>query len=280
MSLNYWLYRFKYRNAPKLKLKVPVDVSLELSAACNQRCSYCYWAKPSEVPFKKGFMNKEMAFKIISQAEHLGVNALKFNYRGESTMHPDFYKITSFAKSLAHGRTFIDRVTNSNFNFPNDRDDIFDGLCNQTKVKVSFDSFRKDVIESVRIGTKYELSLKNITDFYNYKTKNTMLVIQSVRTKLNADEDLEYEIKSRWPEAEVSIRDMVGGRVNSDLQALEYRKRDTSKRQSCLQAHARIIFTHEGRALPCCPNIKEDLAIGDINKNSIYEKSLITALLF
>ena len=64
---------------------------------------------------------------------------------------------------------------------------------------------------------------------------------------------------------------MVEGRLDADLGNLTNRTRDVSNRQSCLQAHVRIIFNWEGKAFPCCPDIKEQHLLGDIRKETLYE---------
>lgn len=235
-------------------------------------CNYCYHSDQSKLPFKKGIMSKETGEKIITQAAKLGVKSIKTNHRGESTINPNFNHFTTLARSLARRGTFIDRVTNSNFKFPTSREDIFEGLCNQTKVKVSFDSFIREVFETQRAGGIHSLTMANIDRFYNHeKRRNTEIVIQAVRTKLNKDEDIEGQVKRRWPEATVSIRDMVGGRVEKDLSKFTNRERDFSKRQSCIQSHVRLVFTWNGDALPCCPDIKEKLKIGNIHQNTLLE---------
>jgi radical SAM protein with 4Fe4S-binding SPASM domain len=268
----YGKYRFKYVYGRSLGLKTPVDVSLELSSHCNMKCEYCYHSDPNGLPFTKGFMTWETAEQIITQAKGLEVPALKFNWKGESTVNPIFPRVTKLAKSLARGYTFQDRLTNSNFKFQTDKEEIFEGLCNQTKVKVSYDSFRKEVFESQRRGGDHEITTRNIEKFYHYPLrKNTELVIQAVRTNLNKDEDIEAEAKKRWPSATISIRDMVAGRVEKDLSQFENKTRDCSDRQSCVQAHVRLIFNWEGRAFPCCPDVGEKLVLGDINRQSIYE---------
>lgn len=272
MNINYHLYRLKYRFGKNLFLTKPVDVSLELSSQCNMACNYCYHSDQKNLPFKKGVMSKDIAFKIVKEAAELGVHSLKFNWKGESTLNPHFGEVTGYAKSLAGGSTFIDRLTNSNFKFPTSREDIFEGLCNQTKVKVSFDSFIDSVFETQRAQGNHALTLRNINKFYNYPLRrDTKLVIQAVRTKLNKDEDLAHEIKKRWSDAGFSIRDMVAGRVEKDVSQYEDKSRDTTKRQSCVQAHVRIIFNHEGKAFPCCPDIKEQLKIGDIRYATMKE---------
>lgn len=272
MKLSHAIYRLKYRYGQYLPLKVPVDVSLELASHCNMRCGYCYHADPTHLPFQRGMMEYETAEKIIMQAADLGVNSLKFNWKGESTLHPDFPVLTRIARLHARDGVFIDRLTNSNFKFPTDNEKIFEGLCNQTKVKVSFDSFDKKVFETQRAGGIWDLTYANLRKFHDHPQRTeTKLVIQAVRTTLNADEDIAGRAAREFPDAEISIRDMVAGRVNKDVSALEHRSRDASERQSCLQAHVRMIFNHEGKCFPCCPDIGEKLCIGDIRTNSLYE---------
>jgi len=271
------LYRLKYNYGRHFKLNIPVDISLELSSFCNLKCPYCYHADfgkidPELEPFKRGYMEKEIAEKIIYQGATLGVNSIKINWKGESTLHPDYPYLLHLIKSLADGSTYMDRLTNSNFAFKKNRDEIIRALTCQTKVKVSFDSFRKDVFEKQRVGANHELVLKNIDDFYNHpKRKDTQLIIQAVRTDLNKNEDIESEAKRWWPDAEVSIRDMVEGRTENNIDELVNKERDFSERQPCKQAFVRLIFDHEGNASPCCPDITGRLHFGNIKDRSIYQ---------
>lgn len=266
--VHYLAYRYNYTRAPRLNHWKPVDVSLELTSHCNQRCSYCYHA--DKTPFTKGFMEIKTARLIIAQAAALKVPSIKMNWKGESTLNPRFEEITAFAKAHADHATFIERLTNSNFKFPTERDDIFRGLAHQTKVKVSLDSFVPGVMETQRAGSNLAQTLANVTKFYDRPGRETEIVIQAVRTKLNKDEDLKHEIEKRWPGVGVSIRDMVAGRVDTDFVAREeVRARDFDNRQSCVQAHARLIFNWDGVAFPCCVDISESMPLGDIKTTSL-----------
>lgn len=272
---HFW-YRFKYHFGKYGSITRPVDVSLELASQCNMACRYCYHAKENEpnLPFTKGVMTRDTAFRIIREAAGLGVNSLKMNWKGESTINPHFEEITGYAASLARGSTFIERLTNSNFKFRTDREDIFRGLCNQTKVKISYDSFRKDVFETQRAGGDHALTTRNIDKFYHYPRRlksGTTIVIQAVRTQANKDEDLEGQMKGRWPEAQISIRDMVAGRLEKDVSSMEVRRRDPSQRQSCEQAHVRLLFNWKGEAHPCCPDIAEKIKFGNIWQTSMKD---------
>lgn len=268
---NYFKYRFKYRYGQYLNLKAPVDISLELASACNQACVYCYHADKASLPFQQKIMSFPTAERILKQGAALGVHSVKFNYRGEPTLNPAFISIAYTAKAYAFGSTYIDRVINSNFKFSARSDDIIRALCAMTKVKCSFDSFRKDVFETQRAGAIYELALANLKKFHDspYR-KDTILVVQAVRTQANKDEDLAHEIKKRFPDAIASIRDVVEGRVDKDLSDTLVKER-SDERQSCLQAHVRLIFDHAGSAQMCCPDIGSKIQLGNIHIHTIDE---------
>jgi radical SAM protein with 4Fe4S-binding SPASM domain len=264
-GLKYHWYRFKYHHGKNLPISVPVDVSLELSSLCNMKCGYCYHsADPKDIPFKMGYMDTELALNLLDQCAQIGVNSLKFNFRGESTLHQDFKYLTGYAKMLAGGSVFIERITNSNFKFATHRDDIFEGLANQTKVKVSFDSFNKEVFETQRYLGKWETTYNNIRKFHDrYLHDDCELVIQAVRTKLNYDEDLYRLVKEHFPKASVSVRDVVEDRVEKNIDDLAHRKRDFDNRQPCKQAYVRLIVGQDGMVRPCCPDIRNELILGD-----------------
>ena len=263
------IYRCKYHFGRYLPLEKPVDIALELSSICNLKCPYCYHAK--KPPFELGFMYKDVATKIIKQGARYGVNSIKFNWRGESTLHPNFSQLTGLAKRLSGGMAYIDRISNSNFAFKARREDILQGMLNQTKVKISFDSFMPDVFEKQRVGASHDVVLKNIDDFYHMPGRKTEIILQAVRTTLNKDEDIERIAKSIWPSIGVSIRDMVEGRVESDIEKLINKGRDSSSRRPCKQAFVRLIFDHLGNATACCPDTKKELDFGNIKTKDMLE---------
>jgi len=274
-SYNNFIYRLKYRFGRDLLLTKPVDVALELSSACDMKCSYCYHADGKNLPFIKGLMPVDMAKEALKEMAKIGVHSFKPNYRGEATMHKNFAEIMALAKGYSKGATLIDRVINSNFKYHKSRrDEIFEGLACMSKVKVSYDSFRKEVFEAQRTGGDHDVTTENIDLFYHHparKKSGTQIVIQAVRTKLNYDEDIEGLAKKRWPDALISVRDVVAGRVEKDVSKFTHKDRDFSNRQSCIQAHVRLILHDDGNVSPCCPAIKGDLLLGKFPEQSLLE---------
>lgn len=250
---------------------------LELSSHCNMACSYCYHSEKNKksLPFSLGYMSKGLAKKLIKEGADLGVHSIKFNARGEATLNPDYTEILTYARRLSKGLTYIDRIANSNFKIsPSKRELVFKGLSTLTKVKVSYDSFYSDVFKAQRTGGNHSLTTENIDLFYNSPERiksETQLVIQAVRTKLNKDEDIAFNVKRRWPEAEVSIRNMVEGRIDKDLGNMSLDDRSLENRKTCLQAHVRFIVHHDGKVSACCPDYKGKIVLGDANKDSIYK---------
>lgn len=271
LNHNHYKYRKAYTTAVGSDRKTPVDVTLELASLCNMSCTYCYHSDKKNLPFQTGIMEYKTAEKIINQAADVDAYSMKFNWRGEPSLNPRFKDIVELSRSRARGHTLMERFTNSNFKFHESREDIFDGFAAMTKVKISYDSFNAEVFEKQRKGGIHEVTSNNIDLFYNMKGRKTEMVIQAVRTINNKDEDIHGLVKKRWPHASVSIRDMVEGRVNKDLESLAVKRRDHSERQSCVQAHARLIFSWDGKASPCCPDIGGSLAVGSIKDESVYD---------
>lgn len=274
----YKKYRATYNNSPDLNLDCPVDVALELSSHCNLRCPYCYHADKNGVPFEKGMMDRITGYKIINQAYLAGVNSIKFNWRGESTLSPNFLRFSELAYnlSLIKKGPLIDRISNTNFNFFNERDDIFKALSYLSKLKVSIDSLNKTVYETQRARGNFDLICKNLDKFCEkfWDQNKTTLVLQAVRTNLNKDEDLEGEFKKRWPNAIVSIRDCVDNRTVNDHD-FSYRERSQVERIPCRQAFSRLIFDWKGNAYACCPGFdnktNDPLKFGNINQMTLRE---------
>ncbi len=94
-----------YTNDPP----IPLNVDIELASVCNLECPFCFISDKSfdkqirqiasDGKSKRRLMNTDLALKIIDQAASIGVPALKFNWRGESTIHHDYSKILCYAVS-------------------------------------------------------------------------------------------------------------------------------------------------------------------------------------
>jgi radical SAM protein with 4Fe4S-binding SPASM domain len=197
---------------------------------------------------------------------------MKFNWRGESTIHPDYAKIIDHANRIATGSSLIDRIANTNFILPSDPSkklEILRAMSGLTRVKVSFDSLDWRVYSAQR-GDGWSDVYRNITLFYEQflNPKKTQLVIQAVKTKLNEHEDFNEMLKL-WPKATLSIRDCVSGRKDESYSDIADDKRTGKERIPCKQAFARLIVHHSGDVSPCCVDISSKKIIGNVYNESI-----------
>jgi len=173
MYSSYDEYRNAWKDAYKNDPPIPLNVDIELASVCNLKCPMCFYGeaewnnemmKPSfDGKPKKRLMPSEMARSIIDQCAELGVPALKFNWRGESTIHPEYSDILKYAAykwrilvdngyiniDVGTGMPFTtsdkfssllcfhDILVNTNANC---KDHAIDGLMAATKCMISLDS--------------------------------------------------------------------------------------------------------------------------------------------
>ena len=203
-------------------------------------------------------MDYGTAIRVLLQAHKLEVPALKFNYRGEPTIHPRFKDILLFAKDLANGYTFQERIINTNMQFDSDREDIFEGLLAANKIKISIDTFNIELYNKLRKGPacNYKRLINNINKLYNHPKREPghKIILQFVRGEENKEENFKKKANFLWPGIDISIRELVGGRSS------KYKK-PKGERKSCIQAFARLMVLHDGKLQVCCPNYKEHPAL-------------------
>src|SRR4030042_2174044 len=77
--------------------KHPLHADIELSDACNLRCKMCVHGLGGVK--NVGFMEENLAIKLIDQCAKACVFSIKFNWRGEPTLHPFLPKAVKYAKN-------------------------------------------------------------------------------------------------------------------------------------------------------------------------------------
>ena len=94
-----WLeYRDLWHRASALEVLTtsPLHLDVELTSACNLRCSMCWQDGLLETP--KGYMAADLYHKIIDEAVAQGTRSIKLQVRGESLLHPKIHEFAQYAK--------------------------------------------------------------------------------------------------------------------------------------------------------------------------------------
>ena len=257
--INYFLYRVKWFLAKWFVPKYPVHVDFELSNICNLKCSFC----PQSLEIKDWeplVMKFDMYKKIIDEIQGK-VSSIKFNLRGESTLHPEFIQFLEYTKGK-----FIDSRVNTNGQY---RDISISRAMVENLKEISFsvDAFCADTYKMIR-GGDYYLLKKNINNciyWANYTKANTKIVLSFTVTEANKLELQDFVTYWRRKYHNISFRIRpVWDRTS------EERNRGTLKRKNCYMPNRRLVVAANGDVYPCCVQWHKPFTIlGNVNSESL-----------
>lgn len=280
-------YRAAWETAYTQDPIIPLNLDIELSSACNLRCPFCFIADPNfdnmirekseDGRPRQRLMPTEMAISLIDQAAKLGIPALKFNWRGESTLHPDYSKILTYARNKTRGgcnecdgyEAFYDILINSNFDF---KPRALEGVLSATKVMVSLDSCNPEIHANMRVGSNFFNVLGNIRQVLQAGHPNVW--IRRVVTSLNKHENFKADCNrafGNFGKFQVSEHMVFDRNVEEKHSPDVHLSAPELERQYCGYPSQRLVITSAGLAIPCCIALMENLIVGDVKKQSLTE---------
>jgi radical SAM protein with 4Fe4S-binding SPASM domain len=250
-------YRNMWATAGEKTPDIPLNIDLELSAACNLKCPFCFLQNEVYAKPEPKFMDTDFAKEVIDEAVALGVPSLKLNWRGEATIHQHFAEILTHAAKAEHaGHKLLDILLNTNGNY---NPDITPALLNTTKIMFSVDSLNPDTYGKMRKGGDLPKVINNITDLISAGHKN--IWVRRVITDDNRHEDFGRGVKALW---------------GKGVRAAEHHcferngEQDTPcGRVYCNYPSQRLVISTSGKAYPCCVDYHETLPMGDLQKDYI-----------
>ena len=266
-------YRSAWSSADKADFSVPLNLDIELAAACNARCPFCLygdkdWAQSMAEPdwdghAKRRFMPKSMALLLIEEAAEMGIPAIKLNFRGESTLHPDFTAIARRARRMQDWRKnrmvsgFYDILLNTNGNCPAK---ALDGLMYCTRVTVSLDTMDEAIYEKVRPGLSIEEAWGTIDWMVSKGHRGIM--VRRVVCKENREEDFKKAVLARWAKGVRVSEHHAFDRNPCRQESTHGEDPKDWPRRFCGYPAQRIIVEASGRIQPCCVAWKGEFDCG------------------
>jgi len=266
--IDYQQYRKQWNLAGTGVLTdAPIHIDIELASACNFRCPMCPQA---EIPsgFTKDFMDKKLAVRILKEAKDIGVSSVKLNWRGESTIHPDFCEIVSDAYWL----NFTDLMINTNGSYTTSN--TRDAMEFFNMVIFSIDTIDEEKAFSIRPGGPLKTVMKNFEILAT--SKMDFGVVDTIRVNFTKQ-------KENWDEEETVKKYVEGWGAQFYSKPVFPRNPpkvgayfDESKikvngRKNCGFPFQRLTIAWDGRVAPCCIPWLDDLYVGDVTKQSINE---------
>ena len=267
-SLRYVKYRFEWHLARKYAVipSRPLNIDIELSDACNLRCSMCVHGMDGLL--NVGHMDDELALKLIKEAAKLKIPAIKFNWRGEPGLHPKIIDYIYLAKKLG----FVDIQINTNlvsFSEQKIRALVHSGIH---RIIVSCDGATKETYESIRIGSSFERLERNLRIIKEEKELNKLTYpkvrIQFVKQIANHHEATMFLNKFKEYADDLRVSE-VSNRGNDG--AVSVGDQIAVGRKRCEQPWQRMIISKDGSFHPCCNDWDQVYSIAKTESSSILE---------
>ncbi len=289
-------YRDAWSNSATETPSVPLNVDLELASVCNLTCPFCFISDSKfdemikqdagDGKQRRRLMPTDLAMRLIDEAAEIGVPAIKFNWRGESTLHQDYTRIIEYAaawgwhaergqinpkdwsKPLPSRRAFHDLLVNTNANCP---DVAIGGLMAATKVMVSLDSCRPDTYAIMRRGGDLARAIQVVLELVRRGHPNVW--VRRVLSKDNSHEDFFSDARAIFGTAVKISEHHCFDRNAASAHELSGCDHDDAQaaRTYCGYPSQRLVVASSGLVYPCCIDLHETMPVGDVRKQSLLE---------
>lgn len=255
------------KNISKLFLKAkPVEVPafpslvlMEVTNACNLRCSMCFiYGEGVTKKRATGFIKKELWQKAIDEmGSWPGQITLDLHGAGEPLLHPELFDIITYAKSK--GNLSVGFLSNAT---------LLDKEKAQAVVKTgvdwigfSVDGAQKEIFEYYRKGAVLEQVEENIEYFLSIKKGKPTTYINMV-CHLEADINM---FINKWK-----------GKVDTIL--LSIKRANVKKKNKpvilqkpCQLLYQQLIMGWDGKTVLCCEDYYGDYITGNYPEKNLYE---------
>jgi MoaA/NifB/PqqE/SkfB family radical SAM enzyme len=168
----FWSYK---RRKTRLDY-MPVRLWVEPTSFCNLACVMC---PNKDLPRdKKGYMDFDLFRKIIDEAKDWAFD-IHLMHRGESLLHPEFFRMVAYAKEAGLVTRF--HTNGTLLDEDKARRLIASGL---DQFAFSFDGFDKESYEKIRVKGDFDRTVANIVRFLEIKkelgTKKPYTVLELI----------------------------------------------------------------------------------------------------
>ncbi|PKG32042.1 radical SAM/SPASM domain-containing protein [Methanoregula sp.] len=239
----------------------PLHLDIEPTNTCNLRCPFC---ATTHNKYNKGFMEENTWKKILDEAGRHNLYSLKFTYRGEPLLHKDLARMVAYAKKAG----VMDVYFNTNavrLDEVTIRSLIDAGL---DRISISFEGYEKSVYEKYRVGSDFDLVVKNIGLLKKIKEElGTIKPLVRIQTVLIPElEGKEKDYADFWSDRvdEVAYLDMKDEEGNPDHRGIQ-------SDWACHMLWQRLAITWDGTILPCVHDIYEWMKFGNVSEISIRD---------
>ena len=272
-------YRDKWNKAGKDGYipEYPLHLNFELTFGCNLKCDFCIHSIPLSEWSYKVDPTKQISFEkykeIIDEGIKKGLCSVSLNGNNEPLLKKDIDKYIRYA--VDNGIIEISLHTNGYILSKEiSKNIIKSGL---TTIMFSVDAYSKEVYGKIRKNGNYKKTINNILNFIEIKKNSNfdfpLIQVSFVRNKINIDELNKFVKfwKNKVDNVEVqSFRNLFINHYSyNKIQKKYYLEDDFFT--NCYDPYRRVSIQNNGNVFPCCSTYGNEIIIGNIYKNSIYE---------
>ncbi|MBU0469176.1 MAG: radical SAM protein [Candidatus Omnitrophica bacterium] len=254
----------------------PNNILIEVTNACNLKCSICYHPKMKR---KIGYMSDDMYEKIIDEVAEMGIENLGLYTTGEAFLHPKIFDFIKQAKDK--GIPYVYITTNGLLINKKKIEQVFaSGL---DSVKISIDAGSKEKYEEMKIGGNWDVLVDNIKALKQLRDeKNSKLRIFASYVVVQDDFDDLKKYKEMFDcLVDETINTLVSNQAHMDNIESVYKSKLESKFNylvlpqekwhPCGYLWNRFMTTYDGKLTICCNDFEARLIYGDLNQSSLKE---------
>ena len=237
-------------------------IYLELTNICDRRCSFC-----PEVGRDKLFMPAAEAEKYLQEIAEIS-EAVYFHLQGEPLLHPDFERITAFAKNLGLA---LKLTTNASYLKQHSQ-----YLLNGSFYQINFS------IQSLNEVSEYERLrvLNDIADFTVLALQKCPDMYINFRWWQDSPPDVSFFAErfnipcEKWLPAVGRHSVNVKGRLYCTFDRRFVWPGKSEKRTGGENGSCRGLIDHcgilcDGRVVPCCLDSEGDLTLGTLKNDTL-----------
>lgn len=163
----------------------PIYVRIKPTNVCNQRCFYCAYANDSLFDGRDVDSRESIPWDIMEKTlydfDMMKIKAVTFSGGGEPLCYHSIIDTLELVQKLGIDYSMI---TNGQAL----EGDVLTYLWNAKWIRVSFDSSKPEVYESIRRVNTHSKVINNIENFAHLKNADCTLGVNCVITKNNAEE--------------------------------------------------------------------------------------------
>lgn len=278
---NYRDHHKKVSLSSVIPVSTPYLVYIDPSSKCNIKCNFCFHSLSDNYlkqnGFKQGIMDYELFVKIVSQFKEFPdkVKSFKLCGLGEPLLNKRLPEMIAHAKKQGIAERLV-IVTNGILLNPELNLKLIDAGLDDLVISVegvSQDKYKK----IANINLNYDKFLANIRHFYENRN-NCKVYTKLAHTGLGEKGEQEYHeifddiTDTAYVEYLTELYQGVDySNIIEDTSINQIGERIEKKVEVCFLPFLNLTVNVSGKVSPCIFDYKENIVVGDVNKDSLVD---------